>query len=308
MVVHIPLIDQSFGPMKNRVIRLFLSLMFLCALSACETEVAEGLHPSAQSDFGESATFAGAPARPALAAEALQSRGRVMANHDATPGSAQDYLAYEHSVELHVAEADVAKVHDRIVERCGKDREHACSVLRSDLRSGAHAHASLRLRLRKQGIAPYVNVLKGSGDLIAQSVHVDDLAKPVVDTERRLRMLTEQRDQLTEMKAQVGKDFDALIRITREISNLQNQIERLTGSRAHLLERINLDILNVQVSSQGRRSFWTPVSEALSRFWSNLSVGIANVVSTMAFLLPWIVVAVPGLFLAKLLLGWMRSS
>src|SRR6185503_16140656 len=87
-------------------------------------------------------------------------------------------------------------------------------------------------------------------------------------------------------------DLDALMRLTRELAEVQGQIEALSGSQAQLSRRVETEILNVTINSFASRSFWRPTADALSSFAGNLSEAIAVLITVVAFLLPWIAAAV----------------
>jgi len=91
--------------------------------------------------------------------------------------------------------------------------------------------------------------------------------------------------------------MDTLIKLTRELSQVQSEIETLTGNQAHLVQRVETEILNVSIRSSYRPSFMSPIADAASDFGGNLSEAIAVVMIVVAFLLPWALVVALGIWI-----------
>lgn len=87
----------------------------------------------------------------------------------------------------------------KVMAFCSEDKTYHCTILGADLRTGKFASAKLKLRIETKGIIEVVRILDEQGDLVSQSLKVEDLARPIVDTERRLALLADQRDKLLEL-------------------------------------------------------------------------------------------------------------
>lgn len=200
------------------------------------------------------------------------------------------YLAYEHTIQLDVAEDRVEAIHRSVVEKCKEATEDHCVVLESSLHTGRYASANIRLRAKPDGIKKLIAAIGAEGNVISQSVTAEDLASPIADTDKRLEMLNDYRTRLESLRDKAGEDIDALIKVNKELAEVQSTIESLTGNRTYLLQRVETEILTVTISSLAGGSFWRPIGLAVQEFTDNLSESISGVVTASAFMLPWIVV------------------
>jgi len=55
-----------------------------------------------------------------------------------------------------------------------------------------------------------------------------------------------------------------------------------------------------------QRAFWRPVREAFRDFLRNLSNGVSQAITAVAYIVPWLFVVVPGLYLVRFL--WRRRG
>jgi hypothetical protein len=135
---------------------------------------------------------------------------------------------------------------------------------------------------------------------------VQDLARAVTDNAKRLDMLRSYQQKLTDLERKGGGGVDGLIKLSKELADVQSELEAATGENAALMERINLDVLKISIFTRHQQSFGAPIQRALADFSSNLSEGIAGFVTGLAYLLPW------GLLLfAVLIIGrklWRRRK
>jgi hypothetical protein len=197
------------------------------------------------------------------------------------------FLAYEHSIGLETGENKVASLFEAARDTCLDAVEEACTVLDARMSQGDHTSASLRFRASSTGIKKLVAVLAAGGKVATQSTSTEDLQGPIEDSSKKIAMLTAYRGQLESLRARPNADLDSLMRLTRELAEVQGQIEAMSGSQVHLTRRVETEILNVTINSFASQSFWRPTGDALSDFAGNLSAAIAMLVTIVAFLLPW---------------------
>ena len=205
-------------------------------------------------------------------------------------GGRNKYLAYEHSVSVDTGEDEAKRLYEKLITTCKTDAANECTVLDSRITTGRNVSANIKIRSKPEGIQGLIKLVSSTGDVINQGTHVEDLARPIVDNAKRLDMLKSYQARLLKLEREAGRDVDSLIKISKELSTVQSQLEQATGENAHLLARVNLDILNIYIGTRLNRSFWSPVGDALSDFASNLSRAISSVVTGLAYGLPWLVV------------------
>ncbi len=207
------------------------------------------------------------------------------------------FLAYEHSISATIERTQLGVVYNKLIETCMNDEEHICTLMNSNLSSGDYGSGYLRLRVAPAGVPQYLSIVSEGGEISNQSVGVDDLEHAIVDSEKRLKMLYDYRDKLEKLETTIENDVDALIRVASELSTVQSNIEYAVGQNASLLQRVQMDIVNISLHAKHYDSFWRPINESLDSFGENLSEGISTALTVTAFTLPWIVVFIL-LFLA----------
>lgn len=196
-------------------------------------------------------------------------------------------LAYEHALSLEAEEQKVAVAFEAAQAACREAAAEACVVLQSHIRSGRQASASLTFRAAPSGIRKLVAALGRQGEITSQSTKAEDLASPIEDAEKKLQMLSDYRAKLQGLLGRAGTEVDALIKLNRELAQVQSEIEALSGTHAHLMQRVQTEILRVSIGAVRQQSFWRPIAEALAEFGSNLSHGISGAITGLAYLLPW---------------------
>jgi hypothetical protein len=197
-------------------------------------------------------------------------------------------LAYEHFVDIDAAPDQVAAIHDAGVAAC-RAAAAGCTLLESRLDSEPEASASLKFRARPDVVPTLLAALGRQAGIAGHSTRVEDLSGPIADTARQLAMLEDYRNRLEVLRARAGNDVDALIKVNRELADVQSRFEAEDGKRAVLARRVDNEILNVSIRSDRHRPFWAPIRRSLAGFGSNLSQGISIAIAGVAYLLPWLV-------------------
>lgn len=216
-----------------------------------------------------------------------------------------EFLAYEHTLIVDTSEDKLANSFKSVTDACAADRENQCTVLHSDINHGDYNRASIRMRVKPEGVDALANLAAGSGDVIRRSTNVEDLAKTIADIDKRIAILTTTRDRLLELEERGADDIESLIKITTELTKVQAELEQAMGQSAYQRQRVDMDILYIQLVVEAGRAFWSPILDSLSSFGQNLSEGLADTIYAIAYLLPWsILIIFVGYLLRKL---WKRS-
>lgn len=210
-------------------------------------------------------------------------------------------LAYEHTVTVQLPAARIpGRMRDLQAACAGKDS--ACTLLDISLRAERGVPSgTLRLRVAPAAVESLIDIAARDGDVLARSTHAEDLAQPVADTERQLAMLSAHRARLEEFVRNKQLKVEQLIAVSRELSSVQTEIDGLNTQRANLRRRIDTELLSIELSppyaSYGAEQ--TPVRDALHSFGTDFLRAIGQVISFIAMLLPWLVIAVPALILLR---------
>ncbi len=215
-------------------------------------------------------------------------------------------LAREHSIVIDTAPDRIATVYAAGLDACRNAASGVCTLLASNIDRGADARATMTFRARPDVIPALVAALGNGAELVRQSTAVEDLTGPIADTTRRQAMLADYRKRLEDLRRRAGDDIDALIKVNRELAEVQTGLEEADGKRAALAQRVDTDILNVSIRSERHRPFWSPIAQALEDFGGNLAQGISTAISGLAYLIPWLLMLVAvGWAMLRL---WRRRS
>lgn len=106
-------------------------------------------------------------------------------------------------------------------------------------------------------------------------------------------MLESYMGDLLRLREQSRTDVDALIKVTSEFAQTQSSIESLKGEHAQLLERVDLQVVTLQLFSNRTQSFTTPIARAFREFGRDFTSGIAQAITGFAYLVPWLIILVP---------------
>jgi hypothetical protein len=215
-------------------------------------------------------------------------------------------LSREHSVTVDVPETEVESRFRRVVDRCTADADHHCTILQSDLSTGQLPSGLIKLRIDPNAVEALIAFASALGKLDHRSTTVTDLADSMQDTQSRIEMLTNYRKQLLALQAKAATNVEAAIKIASELSTVQGDLERATGEAAYQTKRVTTDIVTISFAVAEQRAFWRPVHEALRDFLGNLSNGVSQAITAVAYIVPWLFVVVPGLYLVRFL--WRRRG
>lgn len=211
------------------------------------------------------------------------------ASAQSTP-SARQFLAYEHWLTVDASETEVAGIYRQSLATCQSLPDAGCVVLDSRLSTGRQSNAAIKMRVRPEFVKKISESLRKLGEITHQSTTVEDLATPIGDAEKKLAMLTSYRTQLEGLRGKANNDIDAAIKITKELAQVQSDLEALTGEHAHLLKRVQTEVLNLTIESTQNLSWWAPIKSAISDFSGNLAQGVSTAITASAFVLPWLMV------------------
>lgn len=256
--------------------RFTILALVLVAIVGCSAEQSPGLSSDADTEFAQTADQ-----------------------------RTSEFLAYEHTIVVDTSEDKLAESFQSVTAACAADRENECTVLHSEINHGEYNRASVRMRVKPEGVGALASLAAGSGDVVRRSTHVEDLAKTIADIDKRIAILTTTRNKLLELEEHGTDDVEALIKITTELTRVQAELEQAMGQSAYQRQRVDMDILTVQFIVEAGRSFWGPIGDAFSSFGRNLSDGLADTIYAIPYLLPWLILIVfVGWLLRKL---WKRG-
>lgn len=261
--------------------RFLFVLVLITALMGCDSQSDR----ASKMGYSAAAMTGAADSKVAATPESLESKNK--------------YLAFEHFITIDLSENQLEATHQKLLAACNADKQHNCTVLESNINAGDYPSANIRLRVNPEGVKSLTTLVTQSGKITTQSTRVEDLASPIIDSEKRIAMLTAHRDRLLALEEKAGNDIDALIKVSQELANTQASLEDITGQNQYLMQRVNMQIMNIQLVVENRLSFWKPIKQALDNFSNQLAYGVASVIRTVANFLPWLIVLLLGVTIIR---------
>jgi hypothetical protein len=211
----------------------------------------------------------------------------------------EKYLAVIHSISVETDEDGVKPLFEKILDVCANENAVECTLMQSILSTGLSPSANIKIRIKKEGLKKIISAAASAGKILEQTTNVDDLALPIIENNKRVDMLREYQARLFKLENRQNNDVDSLMKLSKELASTQSELEHATGENAKLLERVNLDVLNISISPSENNLFWKKIKESALAFSGNLSNGISGTITGLAYILPWMVVAFVFLFFGK---------
>ena len=204
---------------------IYLALMMQFLLVAC------GQHSS---NVAQAPAAATAPAMPTMgrgiskmavdiAGGAEQSLSEIseprhatsMANAEQT----RKYIALRHHLQIETQAEKMQAAFDAAVEHCEALNCQILSAIYSRETPYSPPSASLYVRVPPRNIEIFLSGLAKSGEIMQHSRESEDKTNQVVDTDARIKNLTELRDRLRLMLNDKSAKFKDIIEVQRELAN-----------------------------------------------------------------------------------------
>lgn len=233
--------------------------------------------------------LAACSARQQAPQSALAETGQTRVGHQRAAG-----IAYEHAVELEVPGARMRQTATAVQQACAALPAHGCTLLESSIRGGLTASASVRMRITPDGVNQVLHALDGRGKLVSQSSKGEDLVEPIQDGERKMAMLNAYREQLQTLAGQRALAPEAMIKLHRELAEVQSEIEKAATSQAQLRRRVDTELLTVAMHERASAGQAGKVKQALEDFGDDLLHGVAMLITFVASTIPFAVAGAIG--------------
>jgi hypothetical protein len=216
------------------------------------------------------------------------------------------FLAYTHSVSIETTEQQIQNQYQDTIKACTEATDYRCIILDTSLNTGDYTNGHIKLRVEPKGVRKIIQASTRKGEVTSRSTHVEDLAKPIIDNQKRRSMLETHRARLMELQKRHDNDVESLIKISSELSEIQAELEQAQGENAHLFERIELDLVNINFYVGRHKSFWRPISKSLKNFTGYLSKGISETIWAIGYFFPWFIVTIATLLFCRFI--WRKTS
>jgi hypothetical protein len=220
---------------------------------------------------------------------------------------ASRYLAVRHKLIVEAPGAEVPKSLDSVIAFCGTIQ---CEVISSNITSltgDAAPSGSVSLRVQPGDVDKLIAFVGKQGKIAQRTTETEDKTTIVVDTDAKIKNLTDFRDTLRKMLARPAVSVKDIVEIQEKLADAQSQLDSEAAQRkilANETEKVAVEIEFRAERTVASVSAFRPVWEALRESASVLAESVASLITAVVAIIPWLIVIVPGgWFLVKL---WRR--
>ena len=221
--------------------------------------------------------------------------------------AASRYLAVRQKLVVVVPGAALAKSVEAVIAFCGTIQ---CEVISSNITSQTGEAApwgSVSLRVRPGEVDKLIAFVGKQGKVAQHTTETQDKTTNVVDTDARIKNLTEFRDNLRKMLARPAVSVKDLVEIQEKLEEVQAELDGETARRKDLAnetEKVAVEIEFRAERTTASVSAFKPIGDALRESASVLAESLASLITAVVAAIPWLIVIVPGAwFLVK---AWRR--
>jgi hypothetical protein len=211
--------------------------------------------------------------------------------------AASRYLAVRQKLVVVAPGAGLAKSVEAVVAFCGTIQ---CEVISSNITSQAGDAApwgSLSVRVRPGDVDKLIAFVGKQGKVAQHTTETEDKTTTVVDTDARIKNLTEFRDNLRKMLARPAVSVKDLVEIQEKLEEVQAELDGETARRKDLAnetEKVAIEIEFRAERTTASVSAFKPIGDALRESASVLSESLASLITAVVAVIPWLIVIVPG--------------
>jgi hypothetical protein len=212
------------------------------------------------------------------------------------------YIALHHNLQIETRAEQMQAAFDAAIKQC--------EVLNCELLSAYYnketpynpPSASLSARVPPRNVEIYLSGLAKNGEVLQHGRDSEDKTNQVVDTDARIKNLTELRDRLRLMLTDKSAKFKDIIDVERELANTQSQLDGMLSMRKILSQETDLVAVNINFSAaQGitEQGFFAPVARALKDAGRVMMESFAAVITFVMSAIPWLFIGIPIIWLVR---------
>ncbi|NWN50547.1 DUF4349 domain-containing protein [Pseudomonas sp. MAFF 301514] len=219
------------------------------------------------------------------------SRARVINGEQSRAGA---QLAYEHELSLALPGVLLAPRMQATREACETARFGACNILGiTEDGSGGQ----IILRIAPTGVEPMVAMAAEGGKLGQRITTAEDLADAVADVRRRQDRLQAQQQRLDELAKRKDISVSDLIALSKEQAGIENELQELAQVAAGQQRRLDTNRVTLNFRSSDGANQPSRFSRMFSNLGDNLVDGTADALERSSYVLPFVILAFPVLWL-----------
>ena len=216
--------------------------------------------------------------------------------------SVKKYIALRHHLQIETPADNMQATFDAAIAHC---EALNCQLLSANFNKAtpySPPSASLYVRILPRNVAIFLNGLAKNGEVMQHGRDSEDKTSQVVDTDARIKNLTELRDRLRLMLTDKSAKFKDIIDVERELANTQSQLDAFSSMRKVLSQETDLVAVNIDfTAAQGitEQGFFAPVARALKDAGSVMMESFGSVITFVMSAIPWLLIGIPLIWLIR---------
>ncbi len=216
--------------------------------------------------------------------------------------SVKKYIALRHTLQIETPAEKMQAAFDASIKHC---EALNCQLLSANYNKEtpySPPSASLYVRIPPRNVEIFLSGLANNGEVMQHGRDSEDKTSQVVDTDARIKNLTELRDRLRLMLTDKSAKFKDIIEVERELSNTQSQLDSMLSMRKILSQETDLVAVNINFSAaQGitEQGFFAPVARAIKDAGRVMMESLGGVITFVMSAIPWLLIGIPVLWLVR---------
>ena len=225
--------------------------------------------------------------------------------NDANNGNSitvKKYIALRHQLQIETQAEKMQSTFDAALKHC---EALNCELLSANYNKEtpySPPSASLSARVPPRNVEIFLTGLAKNGEVLQHGRDSEDKTNQVVDTDARIKNLTELRDRLRLMLTDKSAKFKDIIDVERELANTQSELDSMLSMRKILSQETDLVAVNINFSAaQGitEQGFFAPVARALKDAGRVMMESFGSVITFVMSAIPWLLIGIPVLWLIR---------
>ena len=221
--------------------------------------------------------------------------------------SVKKYIALRHHLQIETPADKMQAAFDAAIAHCAALNCQLLSANYNKVTPYSPPSASLYVRIPPRNVEIFLTGLAKNGEVMQHGRDSEDKTSQVVDTDARIKNLSELRDRLRLMLTDKAAKFKDIIDVERELANTQSQLDALNSMRKVLSQETDLVAVNIDfVATQGitEQGFFAPVARALKDAGRVMMESFGSVITFVMSAIPWLLIGIPLIWLVRRV--WMK--
>ncbi len=212
------------------------------------------------------------------------------------------YIALRHNLQIETQAEKMQAAFDAAVKHCEALNCELLSAYYNKETPYSPPSASLSARVPPRNVEIFLGGLAKNGEVLQHGRDSEDKTNQVVDTDARIKNLTELRDRLRLMLVDKSAKFKDVIDVERELANTQSQLDSMLSMRKILSQETDLVAVNINfTAAQGitEQGFFAPVARALKDAGRVMMESFGAVITFVMSAIPWLLIGIPIIWLVR---------